>query len=46
MKLEPRDIIGGITIIGGFTLMAMHIDHVVGGLVATVVLYYLMKVLV
>ena len=39
-RLEPSDVIAVITIIGGFTLMALHINTVVGGITTMVAAYY------
>lgn len=39
-KLEPVDIIAIICIVGGFILMACHIDTVVGGVVSLIAGYY------
>jgi len=39
-KFEPVDIIAVICIIGGFILMACHIDTVVGGVVSLIAGYY------
>jgi len=38
--LRPADIIGGLVIVGGFTLLFFGIDSVVGGCVIAVVVYY------
>jgi len=40
MKVEPRDIIGAIGLIGGFCLMALGVDHIVGGIVSAITAYY------
>jgi len=42
-KFEPKDILAAIVLIGGFILMAMNIDRVVGGLMIAVVAYYFRK---
>ncbi len=39
-KLEPVDIIAIVCIVGGFILMACHIDTVVGGVVSLIAGYY------
>jgi hypothetical protein len=39
-KVEPVDLIAVICIIGGFILMACHIDTVVGGIVSLIAGYY------
>ena len=41
--IQPRDIIAAIILIGGFVLMAMHVNTVVGGIVIAVVAYYFRK---
>jgi len=42
-KIQPKDILAAIVLIGGFILMAMEIDKVVGGLMIAVVSYYFRK---
>lgn len=42
-KLRPADIIGLVTIIGGFILLFNHVDTVVGGLLIAVVTYYFVR---
>ena len=39
-KLEARDIIAIITIIGGLILVGLHIDGIVGGLLVSIVAFY------
>ena len=41
--IEARDIIAVIILVGGFILMGFGIDHVVGGVVIAVVVYYFRK---
>lgn len=41
--IKARDIIAAIILVGGFILMAFGIDHVVGGIVIAVVVYYFRK---
>lgn len=43
MKWEPKDVIGALVLIGGFYLMALGINEVVGGIVIAVVAYYFRK---
>jgi len=42
-KLRPADVIGLVTIIGGFILLFNHVDTVVGGLLVAVVTYYFVR---
>jgi len=39
-RFGPSDVIAVVTIIGGFILMALHIDTVVGAVVTSVVAFY------
>jgi len=39
-KCRPTDVIGLVVIGGGFILLSLGIDHVVGGAVIAVVTYY------
>ena len=41
--LEAKDIIAIVVIIGGFTLLAIGIDTVVGGILIAVTSYYFRK---
>ena len=43
VKIEAKDIIALATIIGGFVLLAMKIDTVVGGILVMVTTYYFRK---
>jgi hypothetical protein len=40
VKIQARDIIAAIALIGAFTLMALGIDHLVGAVISTVVVFY------
>ena len=43
-KLLPKDILAGVVLIGGFSLLYFGIDHVVGGAVIAVTTYYFVNV--
>jgi hypothetical protein len=40
IQVQARDIIAVITLIGAFILLALGIDHLVGAVVSTVVVFY------
>jgi membrane protein DedA with SNARE-associated domain len=40
MEWEAQDVIALFLIVGGLSLMAMHIDGIVGGIVTMVTSYY------
>lgn len=42
-KIKARDIIALVVIIGGFILLALGIDHIVGGILIMVTTYYFRK---
>jgi len=42
-KLEPKDILAAVVLIGGFVLLALGVDTVVGGVIIAVVAYYFRK---
>jgi len=42
-KIQPRDILAAIILIGGFYLISKGIDTVVGGIVIMVATYYFRK---
>lgn len=42
-RLRPADIIGLVTIIGGFILLFNDVDTIVGGLLIAVVTYYFVR---
>ena len=42
-QMKPADLIALVVIIGGLTLMALHIDGIIGGLLVSVTAYYFGK---
>jgi len=42
-KIEAKDIIALVTVIGGFILLSMKIDTVVGGILVMITTYYFRK---
>lgn len=43
MNFQPKDLIALITIIGGFVLMWLKVDHAVGGIMIMITTYYFRK---
>jgi hypothetical protein len=42
-KMVPADLIALVVIIGGLTLISLHIDGIIGGLLVSVTAYYFGK---